>query len=219
MLAPRARTCTQCLRCRRFYSTPGPEPAPVHPPHPPASGVAKLTNRRLIALSGQDVPHFLQGMVTNNVRPGETRGFYAAFLNAQVCCSLCLQCLLRERVCVLGINLTTPPPSGPRPQRRLHIPRLAQPAPQRLAPGRHANLRGRSRRALHGGARLAHAAAQAPGQAQHHPPRPVAVERVRRVGRGAEMDAAADGQQQGGVPGDRVRGPPRAGHGEAGRGV
>ncbi|KAI9785338.1 MAG: ccr4 associated factor [Geoglossum umbratile] len=77
----RRRICTQCLSLlRRSYST---KPEPILPPHPPATGIAKLTDRRLIALHGQDSTSFLQGVVTNNVRPGETRGFYAAFLNAQ----------------------------------------------------------------------------------------------------------------------------------------
>ncbi|KAI9867962.1 MAG: ccr4 associated factor [Trichoglossum hirsutum] len=86
MLPPRTRACVQCLRLSRFYSTakiPCSEQTQIHPPHPPASGVAKLTNRRLVALYGQDAPHFLQGMVTNNVTSSGTRGFYAAFLNAQ----------------------------------------------------------------------------------------------------------------------------------------
>ncbi|KAI9766345.1 MAG: ccr4 associated factor [Geoglossum simile] len=77
----RRRICSQYLSLlRQNYST---KPEQIPPPHPPAAGIAKLTNRRLIALHGQDAPGFLQGVVTNNIRPGETRGFYSAFLNAQ----------------------------------------------------------------------------------------------------------------------------------------
>lgn len=57
----------------RFYST----------PPPPPSGAAKLTNRRLISLHGQDAPKFLQGLVTANVKLDSRTGFYAAFLTGQ----------------------------------------------------------------------------------------------------------------------------------------
>lgn len=49
----------------------------------PSSGYAKLTHRRLLCLHGADATQFLQGLVTANVRPHLTSGFYAAFLNAQ----------------------------------------------------------------------------------------------------------------------------------------
>ncbi len=79
-----------CARCfaRRYLSTPSsssssssshtPLPAP-----PPRSGVAKLTNRRLLSLHGHDAAHFLQGIATQNIRAGQSTGFYSAFLNAQ----------------------------------------------------------------------------------------------------------------------------------------
>lgn len=74
--------CTGCLskkRSHRLYST-------ETTPPPPASGAAKLTNRRLISLHGVDTPKFLQGIITNNVKtsgPESTKGLYAAFLTAQ----------------------------------------------------------------------------------------------------------------------------------------
>jgi len=46
-------------------------------------GFAKLAHRRLLVLHGADATQFLQGLVTANVRPHLTSGFYAAFLNAQ----------------------------------------------------------------------------------------------------------------------------------------
>ncbi|KZF26677.1 Aminomethyltransferase folate-binding domain-containing protein [Xylona heveae TC161] len=91
----RSTSSSICLRClaRRTYSTTPTNSSselassatlpPPPPPPPPASGAAKLTNRRLIALHGRDTPHFLQGLVTANIRPGHTNGLYGAFLNAQ----------------------------------------------------------------------------------------------------------------------------------------
>ncbi|KAK4505717.1 hypothetical protein PRZ48_003682 [Zasmidium cellare] len=64
---------------RRLYST----TASQAPPPPPPSAAARLTNRRLISLIGNDAPKFMQGIITNNVRPDSTSGFYAAFLTAQ----------------------------------------------------------------------------------------------------------------------------------------
>ncbi|OCK82607.1 Aminomethyltransferase folate-binding domain-containing protein [Lepidopterella palustris CBS 459.81] len=45
--------------------------------------LAKLTHRRLISLSGQDAPKFLQGLTTNNVDPKTTTAWYSAFLDAR----------------------------------------------------------------------------------------------------------------------------------------
>ncbi|KAK5167777.1 ccr4 associated factor [Saxophila tyrrhenica] len=72
--------CAQCLRHskRRLYSS-----TSNNPPPPPPTGTAKLTNRRLVSLHGQDAPKFLQGLVTANVRPDSRSGFYAAFLTGQ----------------------------------------------------------------------------------------------------------------------------------------
>lgn len=77
---------------RRYESTQSASPA-SEPPFiartPPRSGAsfpaecARLTNRRLIALSGPDAAKFLQGLVTNNVDPAREEPFYAAFLDAR----------------------------------------------------------------------------------------------------------------------------------------
>lgn len=74
--------CGRCLaRTKRGYAT-SPSSTSL-PPAPPSSGAAKLTNRRLISLHGKDTAKFLQGIVTNNVRPDSRAGFFAAFLTAQ----------------------------------------------------------------------------------------------------------------------------------------
>lgn len=72
---------TRCLRQsrQRLYSS----QADSAPPPPPPSGAAKLTNRRLISLHGQDASKFLQGLVSGNIRPELRSGLYTAFLNAQ----------------------------------------------------------------------------------------------------------------------------------------
>nr|POF13963.1 putative transferase caf17, mitochondrial [Quercus suber] len=78
--------CASCLRkqispsTRRSYAS---FAANTPPPSPPASGVAKLTSRRLISLHGPEAPKFLQGIITSNVRDDSSAGFYAAFLTAQ----------------------------------------------------------------------------------------------------------------------------------------
>ncbi|TKA42092.1 hypothetical protein B0A54_07179 [Friedmanniomyces endolithicus] len=56
--------------------------SPTPPPPPPPSGAARLANRRLISLHGEEAPKFLQGLITNNVTPRTQAGFYAAFLTA-----------------------------------------------------------------------------------------------------------------------------------------
>ncbi|KAK0125446.1 ccr4 associated factor [Cadophora gregata] len=56
-----------------------------NPPSPPSSAYAYLPSRRLIALTGPDSTHYLQGVISANVSPSPPRtsgGFYAAFLNA-----------------------------------------------------------------------------------------------------------------------------------------
>lgn len=72
-------TCPRCLlhQQRRLYSE-----FFNNPPTPPPSGAAKLTNRRLISLHGEGAPKFLQGIITNNVKPQDRIGYYAAFLTA-----------------------------------------------------------------------------------------------------------------------------------------
>ncbi|KAK4540996.1 hypothetical protein LTR36_008365 [Oleoguttula mirabilis] len=72
--------CARCLtrQRRRPYSSQTSAP----PPPPPPSGATKLSNRCLISLHGEEAPKFLQGLITNNVRPDSRAGFYAAFLTA-----------------------------------------------------------------------------------------------------------------------------------------
>ncbi|KAF2774056.1 Aminomethyltransferase folate-binding domain-containing protein [Teratosphaeria nubilosa] len=67
---------------RRLNSSAPLSPPPPPPPSPPPSGAAKLTNRRLISLHGEEAPKFLQGIITNNVRAESRSGLYAAFLTA-----------------------------------------------------------------------------------------------------------------------------------------
>lgn len=84
MLARSARQpyiCSRCLdRARREFST---STDSLAPPPPPPSGRTKLSTRRLISLHGQDAPKFLQGTITNNLRPESRTGFFSAFLTAQ----------------------------------------------------------------------------------------------------------------------------------------
>ena len=69
-------------QCLRQISTIPP------PPPPPPKGFSCLTTRGLISLRGQDAPYFLQGLITRNVSPLNSktfpnrRGVYSAFLNA-----------------------------------------------------------------------------------------------------------------------------------------
>jgi folate-binding protein YgfZ len=63
------------IRARRNVSTTAATPA--------KAGIAHLTSRRLISLSGPDAAKFLQGLITNNVTPQTSTPFYAAFLDAR----------------------------------------------------------------------------------------------------------------------------------------
>ena len=67
--------CQRCSMRRIDYST----SASQRP-----SKAAKLTNRRLISVQGQDATQFLQGLTTNKIQPERTTGVYSAFLTAQV---------------------------------------------------------------------------------------------------------------------------------------
>lgn len=92
-----ALLCHACSRPRprhQSLSTSAPPPsapstsAPAPPPAPaPApSGLATLTSRRLLSLSGPDAGKFLQGAITANLTTASSPsspGFYAAFLTAQ----------------------------------------------------------------------------------------------------------------------------------------
>jgi folate-binding protein YgfZ len=78
-----AYICSHCLtKSSRPFST-IPKRQLAAPVTLPLSSYAKLTNRRLISLSGVDAPKFLQGLTTNNVDPTKDEAWYTAFLNAQ----------------------------------------------------------------------------------------------------------------------------------------
>lgn len=47
------------------------------------TGIARLSHRHLVSLSGADAAKFLQGLVTNNVNPDNHSSFYTAFLDAR----------------------------------------------------------------------------------------------------------------------------------------
>ncbi|KAL2019544.1 hypothetical protein VTK56DRAFT_9511 [Thermocarpiscus australiensis] len=63
------------------------------PSEPSPSGIARLTSRKLLSVSGPDAAKYLQGVITANLYPGSAQpapdhlrtdaGFYAAFLTAQ----------------------------------------------------------------------------------------------------------------------------------------
>lgn len=82
--------CRSCRLGRRPVSSattapPGPAIA-ASPPPPHSSGIARLSSRRLISVSGPDAAKYLQGVITASITDpaGEARrsGFYAAFLSA-----------------------------------------------------------------------------------------------------------------------------------------
>ncbi|KAK4123635.1 Aminomethyltransferase folate-binding domain-containing protein [Parathielavia appendiculata] len=87
-----------CLTCRarptqrRAFSRSVPRHAAPSAPSP--NGIARLTSRKLISVSGPDATKYLQGVITANIYPGSAHpgnnehlrsdaGFYAAFLTAQ----------------------------------------------------------------------------------------------------------------------------------------
>ncbi|KAL6858424.1 Aminomethyltransferase folate-binding domain-containing protein [Trichoderma novae-zelandiae] len=76
-----SRICRTCKLPRRRFSSAIPSP-----PRPPASGIAPLSSRQLLSVTGPDAAKFLQGIITASVvsRTGEPRTdpFYTAFLNA-----------------------------------------------------------------------------------------------------------------------------------------
>lgn len=89
-----ALLCHACSRPRPRHhplstSAPSPLSAPAAAPLPSApspSGLATLTSRRLLSLSGPDAAKFLQGAITANLTTASSpssSGFYAAFLTAQ----------------------------------------------------------------------------------------------------------------------------------------
>ncbi|KAK0753122.1 hypothetical protein B0T18DRAFT_385243 [Schizothecium vesticola] len=86
-----ARTTTRPALLCHACSRPRPRPQPRHQPlstaapAPALSGLATLTSRRLLSLSGPDAAKFLQGAITANLTTASpsSPGFYAAFLTAQ----------------------------------------------------------------------------------------------------------------------------------------
>ncbi|KAK4033239.1 hypothetical protein C8A01DRAFT_19785 [Parachaetomium inaequale] len=96
--SPGAFTCRACLTRlpapqRRSFSRSAPRHAA--PPGPVPAGLAELSSRKLISVSGPDAAKYLQGVITANLFPGYAgpnptsehlrtdAGFYAAFLTAQ----------------------------------------------------------------------------------------------------------------------------------------
>lgn len=94
--APRATPapfiCSSCRSStRRFAST----RAAASPPPPPPAGLAQLTNRHLISVTGVDAPKFLNGLITASVygrgasgdasqqQDPRRDGFYSGVLTAQ----------------------------------------------------------------------------------------------------------------------------------------
>src|ERR1700753_326357 len=50
-----------------------------------SQGITRLSNRRLVSLTGRDAPRLLQGLITNNIETllsNNQSGIYAAFLNS-----------------------------------------------------------------------------------------------------------------------------------------
>ena len=101
--APGVFTCRRCLtrlplpaqqhQQRRALS--GSAPRNAAPPGLYPAGIAELSSRKLISVSGPDAAKYLQGVITANLTPGYAgpnptsehlrtdAGFYAAFLTAQ----------------------------------------------------------------------------------------------------------------------------------------
>ncbi|KAG4434588.1 ccr4 associated factor, partial [Cadophora sp. M221] len=81
---PISKRTTQPLLQRLYSSSSSPTNLAQAPPPPPAAGFTHLPSRRLIALTGPDSTHYLQGVITANLTSSSPpAGFYAAFLNAQ----------------------------------------------------------------------------------------------------------------------------------------
>ncbi|KAJ4372609.1 ccr4 associated factor [Didymella sp. IMI 355093] len=76
---PRRIACTILPQSStaRSYSTVNDAPRLTH------SGIAPLSHRRLISLSGPDTVKFLQGLITNNVHADRNQPFFAAFLDSR----------------------------------------------------------------------------------------------------------------------------------------
>ncbi|KAL8916677.1 MAG: hypothetical protein Q9208_008377 [Pyrenodesmia sp. 3 TL-2023] len=82
----RPQFCRSCLASRIRYFSTTPSAYSDLPPPPPPTGFARLTNRALIHIRGQDATHYLQGLTTANINTATASsqsGFYSSFLNAQ----------------------------------------------------------------------------------------------------------------------------------------
>jgi hypothetical protein len=112
-------TYAHCLRRFQSTSTGAANPRLSH------AGAAKLSTRRLIAIHGQDAPHFLQGITTNNIRPGQTKGLYSTFLTATVSFPAEFG-MIEEASWTQATLLIMTFPIGPSYQRRLHLPYISK---------------------------------------------------------------------------------------------
>ncbi|KAK2066871.1 hypothetical protein P8C59_000651 [Phyllachora maydis] len=80
--------CRRCLARAFTQSSVRSALGSAPPPNPAPSGIATLSTRRLLTISGPDAARFLQGAITASVVRGSDHqprrdGFYAAFLTAQ----------------------------------------------------------------------------------------------------------------------------------------
>ncbi|KAG6114061.1 hypothetical protein E4U13_003517 [Claviceps humidiphila] len=92
--SPRPSLCPSCSRLQLRHSQPLQQPqhqqsrlfANLAPPKPPSAGLAALTSRQLLSVTGPDATKFLHGIVTANITGPDglprTDAFYSGFLNA-----------------------------------------------------------------------------------------------------------------------------------------
>ncbi|KAG5962930.1 hypothetical protein E4U58_003722 [Claviceps cyperi] len=91
--SPRSFLCPSCSRLQLRHSQPLQQPrhqsrrfANLAPPKPPSAGLAALTSRQLLSVTGPDATKFLHGIVTANITGPDglprTDAFYSGFLNA-----------------------------------------------------------------------------------------------------------------------------------------
>ncbi|KAG6196641.1 hypothetical protein E4U10_000797 [Claviceps purpurea] len=92
--SPRPSLCPSCSRLQLCLSQPLQQPqhqqsrrfANLAPPKPPSAGLAALTSRQLLSVTGPDATKFLHGIVTANITGPDglprTDAFYSGFLNA-----------------------------------------------------------------------------------------------------------------------------------------
>ncbi|KAG6296838.1 hypothetical protein E4U09_001617 [Claviceps aff. purpurea] len=92
--SPRPSVCPSCSRLQLRHSQPLQQPqhqqsrrfVNLAPPKPPSAGLAALTSRQLLSVTGPDATKFLHGIVTANITGPDglprTDAFYSGFLNA-----------------------------------------------------------------------------------------------------------------------------------------